>query len=41
MRDAKEKTTYEREKLNKERKKKGMEPLPNDSFESEYQDNLR
>ena len=38
MREARERTEYERKKENKRRKKKCLGPLPESSFEPEYQE---
>jgi len=38
MREARERTEYNRKKENKKRKKKGMEPLPESSFHPEYKE---
>ena len=38
MREARERVEYERKKENKRRKKKGLIPLPEDTFEGEYKE---
>ncbi len=41
MREAKERTVYERQKENKKRVKNGLPELPEDTFEGHYRDNLK
>lgn len=41
MKEAKDRTIYEREKEDKRRSKSGLPPLPEDSFEGMYRENLK
>ena len=41
MKEAWNKTIHERKNINKERKKKGLERLPDDTFDADYQSNCR
>lgn len=40
MREAKERTEYERSKENRKRQKNGQPDLPEDTFTAEYKENL-
>lgn len=41
MKEAKERTIFEREKENKKRIKNGLSELPDDTFEGMYRENLK